>query len=174
MPNCVCGRPPAVGLPFLGGWWEDLHSGQRKTLHYAKRTNEKKTENRLRSITSSAAALRRAANWMMVLGQSVRGPHSWMIERKAWGKLPVSDCRGVWRSGAEVSSGRRSPWVNLRQSLRVGAWNALFRREDDHLSLLSSELKRFNIGIAALSEVRRPDSGDIMVGGLHLLLVWSL
>ena len=36
--------------------------------------------------------------------------------------------------------------------------------EDGHLSLLS-ELKRLNIGIAALSEVLRPDSGEIMVGG---------
>ena len=31
--------------------------------------------------------------------------------------------------------------------------------------LLSSELKRLDIGIAALSEVRRPDCGDIMAGG---------
>ena len=31
--------------------------------------------------------------------------------------------------------------------------------------LLSSELKRFDIGIAALSEVRRPDRGEIMAGG---------
>ena len=31
--------------------------------------------------------------------------------------------------------------------------------------LLSSELKRLNIGIAALSEVRRPDCGEIMAGG---------
>ena len=38
-------------------------------------------------------------------------------------------------------------------------------REDDYLSLLSSELKRLDIGIAALSEVQRPDCGEIMVGG---------
>ncbi len=31
--------------------------------------------------------------------------------------------------------------------------------------LLSSELKRLDIGIAALSEVRRPDCGEIMMGG---------
>ena len=31
--------------------------------------------------------------------------------------------------------------------------------------LLSSELKRLDIGIAALSDVRRADCGDIMVGG---------
>ena len=49
-------------------------------------------------------------------------------------------------------------------SLWVGAWNVLSRREDDHLSLLSSELKHLDIGIAALSEVRRPDCGEIMTG----------
>ena len=63
------------------------------------------------------------------------------------------------------STKRWSPWVNLRRSLRVGVWNVLSLREDDHLSLLSSELKRLDIGIAALSEVRRPDCGKIMVGG---------
>ena len=31
--------------------------------------------------------------------------------------------------------------------------------------LLSSELKCLNIGIAALSEVRKPDRGEIMAGG---------
>ena len=46
----------------------------------------------------------------------------------------------------------------------MGAWNVLSLREDDHLSLLSSELKRLNICIAALSGVRRPDTGEIMAG----------
>ena len=44
----------------------------------------------------------------------------------------------------------------------MGAWNVLSPREDDHLSLLSSELKRLDIGITALSEVRRPDCVKIM------------
>ena len=47
----------------------------------------------------------------------------------------------------------------------MGAWNVLSRKEDDHLSLLSSQLKRLDIGIAAFSEVRRLDYGKIMVGG---------
>ena len=47
----------------------------------------------------------------------------------------------------------------------MGAWNVLSLREDDHLPLLSSELKRLDIGIAALSEIRRPDCGEIMAGG---------
>ena len=47
----------------------------------------------------------------------------------------------------------------------MGAWNVVSLREDDHLSLLSSELQRLDISIAALSKVRRPDSGETMVGG---------
>ena len=72
----------------------------------------------------------------------------------------------VCRGGSEVSSTRwQSPWVNLRRSLRVGAWNVLSLREDDHVSLLSSELQRLNIGIAVLCEVCRPDSGEVMADG---------
>jgi len=72
----------------------------------------------------------------------------------------------VYRCVAEVlSTRRRSPWINLRHSLRVGAWNVLSRREDDHLSLYSSELKRLDIGIAARSEVRRQDCSESMVSG---------
>ena len=79
----------------------------------------------------------------------------WMIGEKPRGNIPGSDCGRVCRGGAEVSSTRRrSHWVNLRRSLRAGAWNVLSLREDDHLSLLSSELKRLDVGIVALSEVR--------------------
>ena len=89
-----------------------------------------------------------------------------MIGGTTRSNLPGSDCGSVCQGGAEVSSTRwRSPWVNLRQSLRVGAWNVLSLRKDDHLSLLSSELKLLNIGIEALSEVQRPDCGKIMAGG---------
>ena len=89
-----------------------------------------------------------------------------MIGGKTWGNIPRLDCVSVCQGGAEVSSTRRrSPFVNLKRSLWVGAWNVLSKREDDYLSLLSSELKCLDIGIAALSEVRRPDSGEIMAGG---------
>ena len=143
-----------------------MHSGHRKTLHSAKHKNAKKSENPLRGSTSCAASLHRAAHRMTGLGHSFRDPQSLMIVGKPRGNIPGSDCGRVCRSGAEVSSTRRrSSWVNLRRSLRVGAWNALSLREDDHLSLLSSELKRLDIGIAALSEVRRPDSCKIMAGG---------
>ena len=140
--------------------------GHSNTLHSAKPTNAKKTENPLCGSTSCAAALCRAAHQITGLGQSLRDLHSLMMGGKARGKLPGSDCGDVWRSGAEVSSTRRrSPWVNLRRSLRVGSWNVLSLREDDNLSLLSSELQRLDIGIAALFEVRRPDNDEIMVGG---------
>ena len=80
--------------------------------------------------------------------------------------LPGSHCGGVWWSCAVVSSTRRwSPLVNLRRSLWLSAWNILSLREDDHLSLLSSELKRLDMVIAVLSEVRRPDGGEIIAGG---------
>ena len=59
---------------------------------------------------------------------------------------------------------RRSPRVNLRWSLWVGAWNVLSLREDDHPFLLSSELLHLNITIVT-TEVQRPDCGEIMVGG---------
>ena len=89
-----------------------------------------------------------------------------MIGGKPQSDLPGSDCGSVCRDGAEVSSTRqRSPCVNLTRSLQVDAWNVLSLREDDHLSLLSSELKHLDIGIAALSEVRRPDSSEIMASG---------
>ena len=89
-----------------------------------------------------------------------------MIGGKPRGNLPGSDGGSVCRGGLEVSSTRRrSPLVNLRRSLQVGAWNVRSRREDDHLFLLSSQINHLNIGIAALSEVRRPDSGEIMKGG---------
>ena len=143
-----------------------MHSGHHKTLHSAKSTNVRKYENPPRGSTSCAAAFRRAAHRMMGLGQSLCDTHSLMTGGKPWGNPPGPDCDGVWWSGAEVSSTRRqSPWVNLRWSLRVGAWNVLYRREDHHLSLLSSELKCLDIGIAALSEVRKMDCGEIMAGG---------
>ena len=75
--------------------------------------------------------------------------------------------------GAEASStGRRSSKrLNLRRPLRVGAWNILSLASDDHLPLLAMELRRLNISIAALSEVRRPRSGEISEGGFTFY--WS-
>ena len=53
----------------------------------------------------------------------------------------------------------------------MGAWKVLSLRDDDHLSLLSSELQHLNISIAALSEVQRPESGGNMAGGS--IYYWS-
>ena len=166
MPNCLQTSSSSWGT-FLGGWWQDLHSSHRKPIHSTKLTkNAKKTENPLCRSTSCVATLCRATHRMMGLGQSLRDSHSLMIGGKTRGNLPGLDCGSVCQGGTEVSSTIwQSPWVNLRRSLRVGAWNVLSQREDDHLSLLSSELKRLDISIAALSEVRRLDCGEIMAGG---------
>ena len=95
-----------------------------------------------------------------------------MIGGKPCGNLPTSDCGSVCHGGAEVPTTRRqSLEVNLRRYLRMGACNVLSLREDDHLSLLSSELKCLNIGIAALFEVQRMDSGEILAGGY--IYYWS-
>ena len=72
----------------------------------------------------------------------------------------------VASGGAEASNtGRRGPWLNLRRPLRVGTWNVLSLRDDARLPLLAAELRRLDVGIAALSEVRRPGSGEIREGG---------
>ena len=141
-----------LGDFLLGVWWQDLYSGHRKTLHSAKHTKStKQSEKPLCGSTSCAAALRRAAHQMMGLGQSLWDPNSLMKGGKPRGNLPGSNCGSVCQSGAEVSSTRRwFPWVSLKRSLWVGAWNVLSLIENNHLSLLSSELKRLDIGIAAL------------------------
>ena len=122
---------------LLGGWWQDLHSGPRKTLHSAKHENAKKSENPLSGSTSCAASLRRAVHRMTGLGQNLWDSHSLMTGGKPQGNLLGSDCGSVCQGGAEVSSTRRRcPWVNLRWALQVGAWNVLSQREDDHLSVI--------------------------------------
>jgi len=72
----------------------------------------------------------------------------------------------VRRDGAKVSStGPRNPRLNLRRSVRVGAWNVLSLQDDARVPALSAELDRLGIAVAALSEVRRPGTGEISVGG---------
>ena len=70
------------------------------------------------------------------------------------------------RGGAEVSGTRRHRVaVDLRRVTRVGAWNILSLSNDDRLPVLSRELSRLNVALAALSEVRRPGTGVIREGG---------
>jgi len=47
----------------------------------------------------------------------------------------------------------------------VGAWNVTSLREDSRVPVLSTELARLGIAVAALSEVRRPGSGETKAGG---------
>ena len=71
----------------------------------------------------------------------------------------------ISRGGAEESVARSAAhgW-NLRRGCRVGAWNVLTLGDDDRLPILSRELERLGVDIAALSEVRRLDSGSAVAG----------
>ena len=126
MPKGVCGRPPAVGLLLIRRLVAGFGTPATvKTLHSAKHS---------RSIKK----IRKPTLWEYLLcsfplqctspddgmGQYLWDPRSLMIGAKPRGNIPGSDCESVCRGGAEVSSTRRrSPWVNLRRSLRVRAWN---------------------------------------------------
>ena len=55
--------------------------------------------------------------------------------------------------------------INLRRQLHVGAWNIQSLSDDDRLPVLSAELRRMKLAIAALSEVRRPGEGTTSSGG---------
>ena len=89
---------------------------------------------------------------MTGLGQSLRTPN--LLWEENHGVTFPGQIAVVCRGGAEVSSTRlQSSLFNLRCSSQVGAWNVLSLRENGYLSLLSSEVKRLDIGIAALSEV---------------------
>ena len=102
---------------------------------------------------------------MKTAGQSLRDPRR-RIRRKPRSKQ-VGLGVGVSRAGgAEASSTcPLLPRLNLRQSVRVGAWNVLSLQEDARLPAMSMELARLGIAVAALSEVRRPAAGEISVGG---------
>jgi len=103
---------------------------------------EKRKRERTRNVTAHSVGLPPVqlstigvTHRMMGLRQSLRDSQSLMRGGKPWSNITGSDCGRVCRGGVEVSSTRRrSPWVNMRRSLRVGAWNVLSLREDDHLS----------------------------------------
>ena len=71
---------------------------------------------------------------------------------------------GAEESGAQ---GAARGW-NLRLGCRVGTWNVLTLGDDgqmaDRLPVLSHELKRLGVDIAALSEVKRLGSGSAVAG----------
>ena len=136
-----------------------MHSGRQLQFIAKRPTNTNKKL--LRGSTSDAAARRRAARRMKMLRQSHKDPQRQTVEGNHGAGVGRMCC-----NGAEASlPGRRSSRFNLRRSCRVASWNVLSLRDDGHLPLLSRELGRLGIGIAALSEVRRPKSGEISAGG---------
>ena len=115
--------------------------------------------NPLRGSTPDAKIMRR----MKAAGKSPRDPR-----RPIGGntRSPQVGVGGVRRYGAkETSPGPGNPRLNLRRSVRVGAWNVLSLQDDARVPALSAELARLGIAVAALSEVRRPGNGEISVGG---------
>ena len=85
------------------------------------------------------------------------------------GSGPPSPHPNFWsRRGGDAEDARTRGSMsgfNLRKALRVGTWNVLSLSKDDRLPLLSRELGRLGVGIAALSEVRRPGHGEISSNG---------
>ena len=96
-------------------------------------------------------------------GESLREPRRQMMGSTACRPLIC----GAASAGVAVVASTRSDCLrlNLRRGVRVGAWNIRSLRQDDRLPLLSRELGKLRVEVAALSEVRRPGSGTISVGG---------
>ena len=99
---------------------------------------------------------------MTSAGQSLRDPCS---PKGNGSSRPTSSFSGGSGSAEEAQAPRTTPGYNLRRGLRVGAWNILSLSDDDRLPLLSAELQRLRVDIAALSEVRRPGDGQIRKDG---------
>ena len=79
---------------------------------------------------------------------------------------PPFICGTVSAGVAEVASTQSNcSRLNLRREVRVVAWNVRSLCLDDRLPLLSRELGRLRVEVAALSEVRRPGSSMTSVGG---------
>ena len=134
-------------------------------------TKMEKYKNRRRGNPQAIASPRGAMLHVMGLGQSPRDPQ---IRMRGEPRChPLGSSHGSCsRDGADVSfTERPSLGLNLRRALRVGAWNVLTLLDDSRLPLLSAELARLRIEIAALSEVRRPGSGTISASGYNYY--WS-
>ena len=96
-------------------------------------------------------------------GQSLREPRMWNPGSVSRRTLSIGTAPERVAEVAPTLSDR--PRVNLRRSFRVGAWNVRSLRQDERLPLLAKELSRLKVEVAALSEVRRPDSGVASEGG---------
>ena len=124
----------------------------------------------LRGSNSASAAARRSRRAtadasMMTSGQTRTSERR--RRNKGCGSGRQTRSLHLTSVGAKVSSRPLScrPRVNLRRTIRVGAWNVRTLRYDHSICQLSDELRRLRVSVAALSEVRRPGSGQISVGG---------
>ncbi|KAK3895118.1 hypothetical protein Pcinc_001133 [Petrolisthes cinctipes] len=91
------------------------------------------------------------------------------------GKLVWSAYRG-WRTSHHCGRNNR----NLTKNLTLGAWNictlqdvADINRPERRTALVCKELARFNIDVAALSETRLPEEGNIREAGTGYAIFWK-
>ena len=173
------GRFNHAGQVLWGGsrltvsWGSDWHSVPCKKILTAKCNNRSKNQakkNSLRGNDSASAAARRTRRAAVDASMKTSG-QTRTSERRRRKRRSGTGCqmRSLHLSsvGAEASS-RSLPCgsrVNLRRTIRVGAWNVRTLRHDHSICQLSDELRRLRVSVAALSEVRRPGSGVISVGG---------
>lgn len=61
--------------------------------------------------------------------------------------------------------------IDLRKHIRIATWNVLTLNTPGTTSLLSRELKKYNISLAGLSETHWPLIGEQTIGGYTFL--WS-
>ena len=122
-------------------------------------TKSKRNLNPLRGSTPDARIARR----MKAAGQSPRDPRRPIggKPRSSQGRFLVERCGGA----KATSNPGTPPRLNLRRPIRVGAWNVLTLSEGSYLPVLSSELARLGVAVAALSETRLPYRGETSVGG---------
>ena len=96
-----------------------------------------------------------------------------------------SDLNRSRRSQPDVARGREPAVINSTHRLRkqpmvIGSWNVRTLldskssgRPQRRTALVASELARYNVDIAALSETRLPDSGQLAEAGQGYTFFWS-
>ena len=169
MPDRIYEEGPRLTV----SWGSDWHSVPCKNFPLAKvqsKINNHDKKISLRGSNSASAAARRSRRAaadasMMTSGQTRTSERR--RRNKGCGSGRQTRSLHLTSVGAKVSSRPLScgSRVNLRRTIRVGAWNVRTLRYDHSICQLSDELRRLRVSVAALSEVRRPGSGEISVGG---------
>ena len=85
-----------------------------------------------------------------------------------------------WRTSHPCGRKSKKTLRSLRRPLTLGAWNirtlldkSNTERPERRTALVCKELDRFNIDVAALSETRLPDEGNIEEAGPNYTIFWK-